>query len=228
MRAAVAVAAEIDDEGARRHLGLVGAVQEKNVERARDQHARHVEPVRVRHRAHVKGAHARRRRMQHRESVPALADHAGIDGEPGRERRNRRAIRPAQRAGAEDQHGPLGLLQSLKKGMLAIGNVGERLGPGAQVLAGIGERRQLTDEAHRELGRAPALADARVQHRRLAPRISADDKERARLLDAGDGGVEKVRAAAELGIDLRPVLAAVDVRRAKARHQIGEGERLFH
>ena len=37
-----------------------------------------------------------------------------------------------------------------------------------------------------QLAVQPALADARVQHRRLAARVGADQQDRVGLLDAGD------------------------------------------
>ena len=63
-----------------------------------------------------------------------------------------------------------------------------------------------------------ALADARVQHRRFEARIGADQQDRIGLVDAADAGVEDVAAAR--AVEHGAVLAAVDVGRAEARHQV--------
>src|SRR5882672_4667965 len=62
---------------------------------------------------------------------------------------------------------------------------------------------------------APALADARVEHRRLAARIGAHDQQRVRLLDAGDGGVEQIGRPAPFRVERLALLAAIEILRAE-------------
>ena len=72
--------------------------------------------------------------------------------------------------------------------------------------------------------RAPALADARIQDRRFDPRVCADDQDRVGLLDAFDVGVEQIAGAAELRIELVPVLPAIEDVDAEASEQILQRE----
>ncbi len=65
------------------------------------------------------------------------------------------------------------------------------------------------------LGLTPALEDAGVEHRRLVARIGADQEDGVGLVDACDGGIEQIGGAAERRIELRAVLAAIDVGRAE-------------
>src|SRR4051794_26372423 len=91
----------------------------------------------------------------------------------------------------------------------------------------VGEVYPLTDEADREAAHTPALADARIEHGRLAPRIGPDDQQGVSALDAGNGGVEQIARPAKPGIERRAVLSAIEARNPEARHQILEGEDLF-
>ena len=131
---------------------------------------------------------------------------------------DRRAVRPRQRALPDDDQRPLRPCRALREIALAGRELAERLRPGAEIVVGIGQ----VDAARRsapigKLPGAPALADARVEHRRFLARIGADDQQRVGLLDAGDGRVEQVARAAERRIERRAVLPAVDVRRRRAR-----------
>ena len=94
----------------------------------------------------------------------------------------------------------------------------ERLGPGAEIGVIVGEIGLLADHTDLELAAAPALADARVQNRRLLSRIGADDHQPVGLVDAGDRRVEKIARAAERGIKCGAILPAIDVGRAEPRH----------
>ncbi len=72
----------------------------------------------------------------------------------------------------------------------------ERLRPGAQMIVRVGE----IEPAARSTPTAkppaqPALADARVDHRRFPARVGADQQTGIGLLDAGDGGVEEIAGA---------------------------------
>ena len=101
MRAAVAMRADIDDEGARRDVDLVGAEQEQHIERAGLRHLRRASmPPCARHEADIERADARGRGVQHREAVPAVLD--GADRARGlrrqRERSRRRPAAPARPA----------------------------------------------------------------------------------------------------------------------------------
>ncbi len=77
MRARIAVAALIDDEGfaQRRHVDLVGAEQIDGIEVAAPRgihHARDIEPALARHEAEIEAGDPRGRGVKHVESVPAI------------------------------------------------------------------------------------------------------------------------------------------------------------
>src|SRR4029077_881716 len=74
---------------------------------------------------------------------------------------------------------------------------------------------------------APALADARIEHRRFLPRIGPDDQQRVGVLDPGDGWVEDVTGAAVLGIELATGLAAIEVPDAHGIEERLEREHLL-
>ncbi len=129
MRAVVAVGADIDDEGAGRHVDLVGTEEEEHVERALLRHRGGVERALARHKADLKRTDARGRGVQHAVAVPALLDDAKLDGGLRRQRRDSRAVRPRQRAGAEDDHRTLGRFKRLREAVLAASELRERVGP---------------------------------------------------------------------------------------------------
>ena len=91
----------------------------------------------------------------------------------------------------------------------------------------VGQVDLLADQADLEVALAPALADAGVEHRRLAARIGADDEHGVGTIDAGDGRVENIRRPAEAGIELGAILAAIEVGRAERRHERPQGEHLL-
>ena len=96
-----------------------------------------------------------------------------------------------------------------------VGERGKRFRPGAEVIALVGQVGLFAEDARQHAALQPALADARVEHRRFAARIRADDEDRVRLVDARDRRIEQIGRAAEFRMQLRTVLAAVDVRRAE-------------
>ena len=101
--------------------------------------------------------------------------------------------------------------------MGAVGDLGQGLGPRAEIVVSVSEIHILADQPDRDasLGLARALEDAGVEHRRLVARIGADEQEGVGLVDAGDGRIEQIARAAERGIELGAVLAAIDIGRAE-------------
>ncbi len=148
--------------------------------------------------------------------VPCAAC-AASDGDCG-------AVRPRQRAPADDHQRALGFRQHAAELVHARSDIRQRLRPGAEIVVGIGEIRAFADQADREVAHAPALADAGVEHGRLAARIGADDQQGIGLLDPGDRGVEEIARPAPLRIERRAVLPAVEIDDAEPRHQILERE----
>ena len=175
-----------------------------------------VQAALARHEAEVEPADAGGRRVQHGKAVPAVL---------APRRRSAQASPPApstaapsgarQSALPDDDQRVLGLLQRLRRSAVAVGQIAQRLGAGAEMLVVVGQVGRVADHADRQIAGAPALADAGVEHRRFEARIGADDQDRVGLLDAGDGRVEEVAGAAERRVERRAVLAAVDVRRAE-------------
>jgi len=86
---------------------------------------------------------------------------------------------------------------------------------------GASQRGVRPDHAHGEALFAPALAQARVEDRRLPARVGADQEAGVGVLDSGDGGVEQI-AGAPRRVDPGPVLAAIEMGRAQRPHQILE------
>src|SRR5690606_3200070 len=114
---------------------------------------------------------------------------------------------------------PRRLLEALAELVRAVRDLGERARAGAELDHGVGEIDLGTDPPRDEAALAPALADARVDQGRLVARVGADQQAEIGLLDPGDGGVEQI-AAAGVRLELRAVLAAVEMRRAGAGHQV--------
>ena len=101
-----------------------------------------------------------------------------------------RIAAPSGRAsapGADDDQRALGRLQRLGEAVPAGGELGQGLGAGAEIVVGVGQVDRLADQADRQRRHAPALADAHVEEGGLEARVGADDQDRVRLLDAGDG-----------------------------------------
>ena len=77
--------------------------------------------------------------MQHAEAVPAVLDRAEIQRELGRKRQNRRAVMPRGRTGADQHDRVFRALQHIGEGMLAGGEVAERIRARAEIVVGVGE-----------------------------------------------------------------------------------------
>ncbi len=110
MRAAVAMGADIDHEGAIRHFYLIRAEQEQHVERTEGRHLCEVEAAFARRKADIERARARSRILQHGKAVPAVLERACACRDLGRQRQRRRAIMPRKRAGADQHDRMLGAL----------------------------------------------------------------------------------------------------------------------
>ena len=91
--------------------------------------------------------------------------------------------------------------------------------PGTEISVGIGQIGLLADDADQQVALTPALADARIEHRCLAARISADQHDRIGLLDAGDGRIEQIAGAAIFRMQRRAGIARIDVLDAERGHQ---------
>ena len=101
------------------------------------------------------------------------------------------------------------------------------LRPGAEIVDRIGQVDLLADQADPHAALAPAAPNARVEHRRLAARIRADEQDDVGVVDAGDGRVEDVARPAALRVELGAVLAAIEMRRAEGLHQRLQREHLL-
>ena len=137
--------------------------------------------------------------------------------------------RPARAAAAAPTItiGRLASRSDAGEAVLAVEHVLQRLRAGAQVVVRVGEIGPLADQRDRHAALAPALADARIEHGRLEPRIGADQQNGIGLLDALDGGIEQVARAPELGVELGAVLPAFDLVAAEPRQQVLEREHLL-
>ncbi len=210
VRTPVAVAPLIDHERPGRHVDLVGAEVvdhlcpiERRVEAA------------VRRAPDVHRANPARRRMQHQQ----LRGRRLAEGHDGTE--HRLAVRAGQRPLPDDHHRRHVL--DVVVAVLADQRL-ERLAPGPEVVIGIGEVHRLAD--HRNARpRGPHLADARVQHRRLDPRVGPDQHDPLRRVDIGNRRRPDIAATVPRR-QLRPVRPALD-RPAEPRHQFLQREGRF-
>src|ERR1700691_1685988 len=119
-----------------------------------------------------------------------------------------RMAAPSVRAHAKDQHRLLRRFEGLAPFVLAGGQFLERLGPRAEWNGGICQIALGSDHADLEPALQPALAQARVDDRRLDARIGADQETGISLFDPGNGGVEHIARTAGR-IERGPVLAAI-------------------
>ncbi len=113
MRAAVAMRAYIDHEGAGFDRDFIGAEVEDEVERAGLRHRSRIKSARARHEAEIEPADARRRRMQDRKSVPAVAEAAEVLRRLGGEREHRLSVLARERALTDEDEQ---LLQASRNG----------------------------------------------------------------------------------------------------------------
>src|SRR5262245_32062460 len=105
----------------------------------------------------------------------------------------------------------LRLSQQGGEAVLALGHVPERLRASTQVLVRVGQVSALADEPYRA-ALAPALAEARVEHRRFEPGVGGDEQNPIGLLNPLNAAVKKVARPPTARIELGTVLAAVEVR----------------
>jgi hypothetical protein len=134
-----------------------------------------------------------------------------LAGQFGGHRQHRRTILASEGAHADDdQHRMLRVLELVEEAQLAVDEFAQRGRPGAQPLDRIGQVFGRADAGDRAPAADIALADAGIQHRRFERGLVPISRMASACVDAGDGRVEQV-AAARAGLDLRPVLAAVEL-----------------
>ena len=139
-----------------------------------------------------------------------------------------RSAAPSARAIAPEPTITIGRLASFRtfrESVAAVGDRLQRVDAGAELLDRIGQIDRRTDIGDLQRAGQPCLADARIQHRRFPARIAADQQDRIRRFDTGDGRVEQIGLARTA--ELRAVLAAIQIGDAERRHQILERLDLF-
>src|SRR5229473_7449519 len=141
---------------------------------------------------------------------PALADGLG-DCPPRPEHPG--AVGPRQRARPKDEHRRRRAKQKLGPGMLAGDQRVERRAAVAEHLHREAQIEHRPDRRHPEAALQIALAQPRINERRLPARIAADEETGIGLFDPGDRRVEQVAGAAG-AIELRTVLPAIEARGA--------------
>src|SRR5207302_7886420 len=142
------------------------------------------------------------------------------------ERENPGTVMPRSRTGSDQHDRMFGSPKHVGEGMLAGGKLAERIRAPAEIVVAVSELGLGADEADLELTGAPALADTRVENGGLLARVRTDDQQCVGLLDAGDGRIEDIGGATDLGIES---VAALDreIDRAKFDHQLLQREHLF-
>ena len=213
MRSTIAMRADVDNESARLDVDLVGAEIDEHVDCIRFRHRQRVEPAFARDEAEIEAADARGGAVQHIEAVPPILHHAKRQRRLRRERENGAAIGPREGPGSKNEH----RLDFVRRRM--VGEGGERFRPGAEVVVFVGEVGHFADEPGQHAAPEPALTNARVEHRRFVARIRTDDEDRVGLVDSRDRRIEDVGRAAEFRMELRTILATVDVGRAEPGEQ---------
>src|SRR6516162_7530466 len=100
-----------------------------------------------------------------------------------------------------------------------VSECGKGFWPGAEVIIFVSEVALLADEPRQHASAEPALADARVEHCSFVARIRADDEDCVRPVNANDRRIEEVGPSAEFRMELRTVLATINVGRAELSEQ---------
>ena len=153
MRALIAVAALIDDEGAAQpiHVDLVGAEQIDDLDcplACRIENGAYIEAAWRRDEAEIEARHASSGAVQHIEAIPGdgrldrAHPHRGLGGKG----QHRCPVGPRQRCLTEDHHRSLGAFKLFHESMRAVGDLGERLGAGAEIIVSIGQIGILADQ----------------------------------------------------------------------------------
>ncbi len=182
MRAAVAMGAEIDHEGAGGDLDLVGAQEEDEIERAG---VRHV-GCRI-----AALASARRSRCRGRPAGPPRLRCAGSRSHPapsfiapeldrglGGQRRDGGTVGTRERPAANEEQGMRGPLERCPRRRCPAARLRQRFGPGPEIGRSRREVGALADQADRKIAGPPALADAGIEHRRFPARIGSHNEQR--------------------------------------------------
>ena len=161
------------------------------------------------------------RGMKNVEAVPrGVFACANSESNARGERKHGEAVGTRISALPDDNHGLGRSFQDVRKGVLAIGNVRQCVGSGAEILIRIGEVDLGADERDLRRRGTPAFTNSRIEDRRFEPRVCADNQNRIGLLDAFNAGIEEIAGAAELRIELVSRLPAIERCRAEARQQI--------
>ena len=132
--------------------------------------------------------------MKNAEAVPLRSDElllVRVD-ELGKSIVDRGAVGVLGEGAADDDQRTLRVLELLSELALACHEVCDRFRVVSEVVIAICGVDALADHAHLESGVQPGFADPRVENRRLVSWVRAHQKDRVRLLDAGDSRVEEV------------------------------------
>ena len=164
MRAGIAMVTLVDDEGIAEcaHVDLVGTEKIDQLDLALGgtvEDPGDVTPVLTRDKPEIQPADPRRRLVQDIEAVPVRGDGAEFFRHRARQRHYLGAIGAGQRRLADDNHRPLGRLQHLGEGALAVGELTQHIRAIAQMRRRIGHVVFGADDADLH-GRAVVLGRA--------------------------------------------------------------------
>ncbi len=105
--------------------------------------------------------------MQDRIAVPDIRDRADLHRNARGQGRSPRPVIAREDRGSDQHQRPLGLVEDVGIVALAVGEFGQRIRAGTEIVIRIGQIDPLADQRDREMTHAPALADPRVQDRGL-------------------------------------------------------------
>ncbi len=207
-------------------IDLVGAEKVKNFDVAgfaSGDDAAHIASSGSRHKAEIEAADPGGGAVQNIEPVPIIANQPAIFGDaPGRAQ-NAGAVGSGERPLPHYDHRVLGIAQNIGPGVVARSQSVQHGAVIAQHLDGKCQVEGGPDRRDPETALEIALAQPRIDERRLPARVGADQQTGIRVFDAGNCRVEQICGAAPR-VEPGAVLAAIEARRAEAGEKLLQRE----
>ena len=158
--------------------------------------------------------------------MPVGRQRPGLGRQFPARRQHRSAIGSCDCTLPDDDHRAFGVTKHRRELVRAVEQRRQSARPVADPGRVVGQFGRGADHCHGEGPGHLPLADARVQQRRFPAGIAANDQQRVRFLDPGDGCVERVEIPPR-PIDPRAILAAIEIARAEQAHEVLQRDDAF-